>query len=412
MQPKRVLIIGGGFGGVLTALSLAQKQIPNLHITLVSDKHHFEYTPALYKLATGRSPMEMCIPLGQIFDGTHVDFLIDTMVGGSLSEKVIYGASGSHYTYDYLILALGAETTYFNIPGIAENSFSIKTVESTLKLKNHLHTIFNTHNGLSKGELMAQFQFVIIGGGPAGVELAGNIRRYARELAYHHGIPEKLITVDILQGAPRLLPTMSEKVSALALKQLNKLGINIILNKAVTGEDEKGVYLKDIQLNAKTIIWTAGVRANHLYSTIKGLELDKAGRVLVDNLMRAGNTENVFVIGDGASTPFAGTAQTAVHDGSYVARVITASLLDKKLPVYKPHQTPYVVPIGNNWAIFTYKNIAWSGRIFWWLRELIDLRFFLSILPLRSAWTIWREGGILCESCPTCQHAEAHQSHH
>jgi len=137
--PTRILILGGGFGGVRTALELSKQNLENVRITLISDKHHFEYTPALYMLATGRSPMEMCIPLGEIFHTRKVEYIVDVITGGSLADKVIYAESGSRYQYDYLVIALGAKTSYFNIPGIAENSYTLKSVETSLRLKNHLH---------------------------------------------------------------------------------------------------------------------------------------------------------------------------------------------------------------------------------------------------------------------------------
>ncbi len=262
------------------------------------------------------------------------------------------------------------------------------------------------HTTLSKGELMAQFQFVIVGGGPAGVELAGEIRRYVRSLARIHGVSEKFVTVDILQAAPRLLPTMSEAVSKAAAKRLDDLGINIIVNRAVTSEDQKGVYMKDIELNSKTVIWTAGVKPNSVYKSISGLVLDKSGHVIVDEHLRVQSAENVFAIGDSAATPFAGTAQTAIYDGNYAGHVIANVIRGRSLPNHAPRVTPYVVPIGENWAIFTYKNITLTGRVFWWLRLFIDFKFFLTILPLAKAFTVWRDGGILCESCPTCIAAE------
>ncbi len=405
-NPTRVLIVGGGFGGIRTALRLEKAKIPNLIITLVSDRHHFEYTPALYKLATGKSPMETCIPLGDIIGKKKIEYVIDTITGGSVSTKTLTGVSGSVYHYDYLVLALGAETAYFGIPGVEQNAYTIKSVGSALKLKNHLHELFDDHSSLSKAELMPQFQFVIVGGGPAGVELAGEIRRYARSLARIHSISEKLVTVDILQAAPRLLPTMTETVSECAVKRLDKLGINIILNHAVTSEDEKGVYMKDIALNAKTVVWTAGVRPNRVHTLIQGLPLDKSGRILVDEHLKVLDLDTVFAIGDGAATPFSGTAQTAIYDGNYMGEMIANIIRHKKLPRHDPRITPYVVPIGEDWAVLTFKNITLSGRLFWWLRQIIDFKFFLSILPLGKAFTVWREGGMLTESCPTCIFAE------
>ncbi len=347
----------------------------------------------------------MCIPLGEIFAGTGVEYVVDEIAGVSLAQQSVFGKSGAQYKYDRAIFALGAETAYFGIPGIEEHSYQIKTVAAALKLKRHMHDLFYSHAGLPKGALMAQFQFVVVGGGPAGVELAGMLREYTRSLARTHGISEQLVTVDILQAAPRLLPMMHEKVSRLALIQLDRLGINVILNRAVVRQDEEGVHMNDISFNAKTVVWTAGVRPNRLYGEVSGFTLDKGGRVLVDARLRAQGMDTVHVIGDSASTPYAGTAQTAIYDGAYVAREIAAELHGKRPPEYQPRRTPYVVPVGRGWAIFTYKEITLSGRIFWWLRELIDLKFFFSILPFRKALAVWLEGRSLCESCPTCVQA-------
>jgi len=403
-EPTRILIVGGGFGGVRTALNLRKQNLLNVKITLLSDRHHFEYTPAYYKIAAGTSPMETCIPLSDIFPDRSVEIIVDTVVAGDTKEHVIFGASGSRYRYDYLVLALGSETAYFGIPGIKEHSYSIKTINEALRLKAHIHEVFNSHHGMSVFELMSQFQFVIIGGGPAGVELAGVLRPYLRTLARIHQVPERFVTVNLLQGAPRLLPTMNEEVSLRALKRLDSLGINILMGKAVASEDAIGVYLKDIGFSARTIIWTAGVKATSIYEKITGLTLEKNGRIVVNESMMAVGVRDVFVLGDSASTPFAGTAQTAIYDGEYIAKALTNRLNKKNLPKYDPKPTPYVVPVGNNWAIFTFKNITFSGRLFFWLREIIDLRFFMSILPFQKAWFAWRSGGTRIESCPTCKH--------
>ncbi len=400
----RILIIGGGFGGIQAALDLEKMRLPNTHITLISNKHHFEYPPTFYKLAAGIFPTEKCIPLADIFPEGTVEIVIDTITGGDTAQKTITGESGATYHYDYVVLALGSEVAYFDIPGIQEHSYSLKTVADAISLKAHIHELFNTHHGMSAPDLMAQFQFIIVGGGPSGVELAGVLRGYLRALAEVHHVPMKFITVDILQAAPRLLPTFPERVSALAARQLDRLGVNLLLGSAVAKEDQIGVYMKDLSLHAKTIIWTAGVRAHSLYGKITGLTLEKNGRVTVSETLEAIGTTNVFIVGDGANTLHAGTAQTAIADGHFAAKVIRAKIENKKIPTYIAKQTPYVVPIGFDWAIFTYKNTVITGKLIFWLRELVDLHYFLTILPWWKAFRAWKRGGIRPEVCETCGH--------
>jgi len=126
IREKRVVIVGGGFGGISAALELEKKRIPNLKIVLVSDRSHFEYTPALYRVVTGRSPLEVCIPLREIFEGKEVEVLEDTIIEADLDNKTLKGKSESNYSFDFLVLALGSETAYFNIPGLKELSFNFK----------------------------------------------------------------------------------------------------------------------------------------------------------------------------------------------------------------------------------------------------------------------------------------------
>lgn len=400
----RILVVGGGFGGIQTALDLEKMHLPNTHVTLISDKHHFEYPPTYYKVAAGIFPTEKCIPLADIFPTGTVEVVVDAITGGDTVNKTLTGASGASYTYDYLVLSLGSEVTYFDIPGIKDHSYALKSVADAVNLKAHIHKLFNTHQGMAAQELMAQFQFIIVGGGPSGVELAGVLRGYLRSLAEIHHVPMKFITVDVLQAAPRLLPTFPEKVSTLAARQLDKLGVNLMLGSAVAKEDGVGVYMKDLSLHAKTIIWTAGVRAHSLYGKIGSLTIEKNGRVAVSETLEAVGTKHVFIIGDGANTPHAGTAQTAISDGHFAATMISAKIQQQTTPTYTAKQTPYVVPIGFDWAIFTYKNTVITGQIVFWLRELIDLRYFLSILPWWKALRAWSKGGIKPEICETCGH--------
>lgn len=402
MKTHKILIVGGGFTGIRTALDLSKKKLKNTEITLISDKHHFEFTPALYKLAVGRSPRESCIPLYEIFHKKNVKVIVDSITGADLGRHIVFSESGAQYKYDTVLFALGSELADFGIPGIKDDTFNIKTVENALELKHQFHHLFDTHDGLTRGELIKHFQFIVVGGGPAGIELAGEIRKYIRHLADNHEVPQNLVTVNIIQGGERLLPRMPEKVSKKVLKRLSDLGINTVLGRHVQKRDNHGVDLSDIQFNAKTIIWTAGVKPNTLYKEIQGLELDKNGRVFVDDALRARGYSNVFIGGDGANTEFAGTAQTAIGDGHFIAQTISKHIQDKKLPKYRAKQTPYVVPAGPGWAVLTYKGFVISGRIIWWLRQLIDLHFFLTILPLKKALSIWKEGDVLCESCPTC----------
>jgi NADH dehydrogenase len=405
MKEINVLIVGGGFGGIRAALDLSKKNIPNLHIKLVSNKHHFEYYPTLYKAVTGKSPLEVCIPLSEIFfHKNNVEIVVDEIVDVNSTDKIVTGKSGSKYNFDYLVLALGSETVYFNIPNLEKYSYSCKSIEEAMKLKKHIHEMFEMHHdNIAREELVADLHFLIVGGGASGVELAGELAVYLQNLSKLHNLDKSLITIDILEAAPRLLPTLPEDIAERVTGRLRSLGVNIFVNRALVSEDLEQVYMKDMSLKTKTVIWTAGIKTNHFYSKISGLSFSKRSRVEVDEYLEAKGIKNVFVIGDAAETQYAGLAQTAIHNGTYVADVIENKIKDVNSKAYVPKKVSYVVPVGPHWAAAAIGSIHIYGFLGLFLREFIDFIFFLTILPFRKAFVVFRSGEKLCESCHTCR---------
>ena len=416
---KKIIIVGGGFGGIRVALDLVKQKLSNTKIVLVSDKPHFEYTPALYRVVTGRSPLEVCIPLREIFPtkgavsasgtrssfggkGNGVEVIKDFIIEVDIKGKKITGKSGSRYSFDFLVLALGSETSYFNIPGLEEFSFGFKSINEALRLKRHLHEAFASCERATPEERVCAAHIVIVGGGASGTELAGELALYTKELAKKHVIDPVLITIDLIETAPRLLPTMPEDVSEKVRLRLHHLGVNIFLNRMMIKEEVEKVFLKDMEMKTKTVIWTAGVRPNHFYGGTEGFQFDKKGRVVVDEYLQAKGLKNIFIIGDAASTPFSGMAQTAIGDGRFVADVIIRKISQKPLFSYKAKKPFTAVPIGWGWAAVLLDGLRVYGRVGWWLRRLGDFRYFLSILPTRKALIAFRSGKKLCESCPAC----------
>ena len=230
---KKIVIVGGGFGGIRCALDLANQNLPGVDIILISDKPHFEYTPALYRVVTGRSPLEVCIPLREIFDGKDVEVLEDSITKVNVKEKKLKGSSGSKYSFDFLLLALGSETAYFEIPGLRDLCFGFKSINEALRLKRHLHELFSTCEKATMEEKVCSANIVIVGGGATGTELAGELALYARELAKKHNLRPSLVTIDLIEASHRLVPVMPEDISKVLKKRLHSLGVNIFLNRAV-----------------------------------------------------------------------------------------------------------------------------------------------------------------------------------
>ncbi|MEK7498564.1 MAG: FAD-dependent oxidoreductase, partial [Patescibacteria group bacterium] len=177
-EQKKIVIVGGGFGGVETALSLLRKNLVNVKITLISSNPHFEYTPALYRVVAGVSPLEVCIPLKDIFEGKNIEVVRDTIVNVDTQGKAIKGVSGSVYTFDYCVLALGGEIAYFDIPGLKEFSFGFKSIHQALRLKRHLHEIFDSCKEGTSEEKVCACHVLVVGAGATGVELAGELAEF------------------------------------------------------------------------------------------------------------------------------------------------------------------------------------------------------------------------------------------
>ena len=257
---------------------------------------------------------------------------------------------------------------------------------------------------MDPAEKVCVHNIVVVGGGATGVELAGDLAVYARKLALEHDLEPSIVTVNLIEAAPRLMSMLPTDISAVIKRRLHALGVNVFVNRMVVKGDIEGIFMKDMQMDARTVVWTAGVEPNQLYRAIAGFRLDKRGRVEVDKYLQARGWRNVFVIGDGSATPYAGMAQTANYDGDFVARNISRRLRPDgdTLRSYKPKKPIFVIPLGSGWGVALMRGLRVYGRLAWWLRQLADLRYLWSILPGKKALTAFRNGETLYESCPTC----------
>ncbi len=376
-----IVIIGGGFAGVAAAQALLRSGV-SATITLVSDKEYLTYYPGLYSLVTEGRRSEVAFPLTALFREKTVQIVSGTFVRVDQARQVVCLTTPAGETtlpYDYLVLALGSQANYFNIPGLKECSLSFKSVDEALKLQAHFETLFARAKTLPKNEQVAILHTVVIGGGPSGVELAGTLKHYLAKRAQVHGVDPSLVTVGIVEGASRLLPTMSEKVSALAEDRLRNLGVNIFLNRVLQSEDEDEILLNDMDIKTGTVIWTAGTSINEAYNTLPDIQLSDRKRVVVSEYLALPSDNHIFIVGDGAATEFSGLAQTAIHTGEYVGKTIARMIENKPLVAYVPHQPSYVVPIGKHFAIAVHKGMVFKGLLPNILRRFIDWRYRFSV---------------------------------
>ena len=391
-KAHKVVIVGGGFGGLKTALELSNT--PGIDVTLVTDKDHFIYYPAIYATATGGSRVQSIVPIENVIGDSGVTVIFDEVVGLDTNRKHVVGRA-KHYDYDSVVFALGVVTTYFGIKGHDTYRYSIKSAHEVERFKKHLHEELTADRHLDKN-------YVIVGAGPTGVELSAAMTTYLNEIAAKHKVKHSRIRLDLVEAAPRVLPRMSEAASELVEKRLKKLGVRVMTGKTVEAEDDDSIMVSGKDIPSKTVVWTSGVSNHPFFKEHADLfPLAKNGRVEVDEHMSV--QKDVYVIGDNASTPYTGLAQTALHDAIFVSKVIKASVARRPLPRYKAVKPPVVVPAGTGWAIFEWGPLRLTGRPASWLRRAADFIGYNDLLPLGLALGAWRAESIREESCPICR---------
>ncbi len=379
-----ILIIGVGFAGCEAAKHLAKLKDENLRIQVLEPKTHFEYHGSLYRFATGTSPIETCIPYADIFSKLNVEIIKDSALSVDVQSKRVFGVSGCTYAYDTLLIGVGSSATTFGISGVKEHSFPMRNAVDAYRLKAQIEDC-------SRKNLL---NFVVVGAGASGVELAGEIAFYARKLADLHRHPGDLIHVHLVEAAKRILPGLPDSASSAAMKRLSELGVNVLTSRKVEREELGKLILDDREILTSTVVWTAGICGHELLKSIDGLTLNSKGRVEVDENLKARGVKDVFVLGDSAATLQSGMAQTALYDGLFVSRMIDAARRTDAAPLYEPPLPGYAVPIGGKWAVVVRGTRVYTGKMGWFFRRLLDLKVYLRMLPLTLALRAFRYGNI------------------
>jgi len=390
-EKKKVIIIGGGFAGIQAALDLSKKnKSGNFEITLISERDHFEYYPALHGYLSVRGPVPyISVPLADIMHNRNISVVNEKVISCDLATKSVTLQSGSVLSADYIVLAVGSESTFFNIEGLPTMSFPFQNVANAKKLREHVEVLFEKHCvGHDIADCVVGLHFVVVGAGPNGVDLAGELSVFTKHLCKKYNLNESLVTIDIIEGASGVLPMMPKNVQEIATKRLRELGVNILCNRQLLKQGSWTVALADMTLGAKTLIWTAGTTGNELVTKIPNIVLQKKNRIIVNKNLEIDQYPDCFVAGDIADTQFSGLAQTAIHDGSYIASVINARVMNTSIGDYVPKAVAYNIGIGHGWSITKVGDVVISGKISSMLRKIIDLKYFLSILPISKVWLL------------------------
>jgi NADH dehydrogenase len=390
MLRKKVVIVGGGFAGVKTALELSNNK--HFDVTLITPRSRFEYHGAMYRSATGRSPLEVVLPLSEIFaNALNVRVELDSVAELRPQTKEVEGESGRSYSYDYLVMAVGYVVNYFNIPGMALYSENMYDISAAIKLRHRLVGAFRT------AKPHKPVAITIIGAGPTGVEIASDIENFSKIVAGKHGIQNLTLSVKLIEAAPQVLAALSDKTSRLTQRRLEQIGVEVMTGAKVTKCGEKSVTVDGQNIHSDITIWTAGNKAHPLFASYPDLfTLDERHRVQVSEYFNA-NSPHVFVIGDAASTPFAGMAQTAIHNAKALAENLKRSVENKQQMPYIAKQPEYVVPVGGEWAVLETSEGVISGEEGWNARREADKWVLQNFLVYDLAEKHWHSGEKLAD---------------
>jgi NADH dehydrogenase len=390
MTKEKVLIVGGGFGGVKAALELCEDH--HFEVTLLSEDDSLRYYPTLYHTATGGKRNNSSIPFSTIFLGKPLSIIKATATTIDRKAKTVTTADGAVHAYDIVILGLGVVTNYFGIPGLPEYSYSIKTQAEVARFKAHLHKqLIEDHK--------PDLNYVIVGAGPTGIELAGALPSYLKRIMKYHNVPEQKIHIDIIEAVPRLLPRLPKDTSRTVARQLKRLGIKVYLGSIVQGQTADELTVNGKPIRSHTVIWTAGVTNNPFFTDNHFVMMGR-GKVAVDAYLQA--EDNVFVIGDNANTPFSGLAQTALHDGKFVATNLKRRAAGKKFKGYVIKEPITVIPAGPKWAAVIWGGVRMYGVLGWMLREAADLVGFKDLEPWNTATKQWLTEFSEEDDCEVC----------
>lgn len=396
MKPK-ILIIGAGFAGVFAAKKLDQLCGSEAEITLVSNTPHFELHANFYKVVSDCSPEQACIPLVKIFNNTSVRLVTDTIVQFSTKHKIATGIQGDRYNFDYALLTLGSQNAYFGIQGVSNFSQSLRTIQEAVRLSRHIHdTLTEKKENGDQGIT----EIAIVGGGPSGVEIAGELSFRLNELAEQNGLDRSRIKIELIEAMDHILPMLNANESAQVAKRLQKLGVNVKTNAKVEKEIETGLIINGDELKTKTVIWTAGAKAHQLYQDW-GFQTGKCGRVIVNDYLQTIDNPEVYISGDGALAPGAGMAWPAIDMGETAAANIYNNINKKLQQKYEAKKHATFIPVGRAWGIAKYPNITLTGSLGFFARELHILRLLLKILPLPQVLSIIQSENEICSACDT-----------
>jgi NADH dehydrogenase len=403
-QKKRILLLGAGYGGILTAKKLAKKfkKEDHVEITLIDKNPYHTMLTELHEVAAGRVPEDAIrIDLEKIFAGRRVRVVKDEIESVDFDQKRLRG-SKAQYEYDYLVLGTGSKPTFFGTRGAEENAFSLWSFEDAQRIKHHVKDMFAKASQESDPLVRRRnLSFMVIGCGFTGIEMIGELAEWRKRLCRTYNIPESEVRMMVADMLPEVLPQFKEKLRLKTMKRLHKMKVEVMTGSPVKNVQKDFVTLEgreDIETN--TVIWAAGIEGSDLMESIDGERVEKKGRnrIETDAYLRAVNREDVFVVGDniffipeGEERPVPQMVENAEHSAATVAKNITATLRGEALEEYRPAFHGAMVCIGGRYGVAqvgtSKTQWVYSGFVAMLIKHFINVIYFLQVAGFNKVWT-------------------------
>jgi NADH:ubiquinone reductase (H+-translocating) len=403
-RKPRIVIVGGGFGGVAAARVLRKS---NAEVVLIDRRNHHIFQPLLYQVATAvLSPSDVAAPIRQLArKQKNLSVMLAEVTGLDLKSHSVTISSDGVGTkivpFDYLILAPGMQASYFGHDEFAEYAPSLKTIADGEAIRAKILGAYEkaelTEDPAERARLLT---FILVGAGPTGVELAASIAQMGTLTlrSNFRNINPAKTSILLLDGAKRILPSYADSLSRKAAKRLKKLGVEILTEAMVEKVDDRGVIIAGKRLESATVLWTAGVAPSPVLKLLNA-ETDRAGRVCVTPFLALPSHESVFVVGDAAmlasknDRPLPGVAQVAIQEGRYVGRSVAAQIRTDRAPTrpFRYFDKGNMAVVGKNFAILETRRIRLSGFTMWFVWAFIHLMFLPQVqnrLRVERQW-LW-----------------------
>lgn len=401
MSRKRLIIIGGGFAGVNVIRKLRHS---NVDIVLIDKRNHHLFQPLLYQAATATlSPRDICIAFREMFaKQKNTTVIMGEAVDVNKEEKYVVLGNGDRFSYDYLIVAIGSKHSYFGNDRWEPLAPGIKTISDAINIREHILMSFEQAERLdSISETYKYLTFVIVGGGPTGVEFAGSIAELINKTMKRNfrRIRTEEARVILIEALDRILPPFPPKLSARTKKDLEKLGVTVLNNKSVTDITPEGVQIGDTFIEAKTVIWAAGNAIPSFAKTL-GVPQDRQGRVIVGNDLSVEGHPEIFVLGDAAhfesskGKVLPGVATVALQQGCFIGKLLRKELKQNHIPKHRSCKFKYfdkgsLATIGSGKAVGVFRGFMFTGLIAWIVWAVVHIAYLIGFRNRLSVMFEW-----------------------